>query len=118
MEKKTIGIFGGMLVVGLGALLWAVGGKLLGFVWFSLAAAAVLLWLRQAFFPSGTVSVLLAVLLTASCTSCSTELKSLPSADGVKNRLCARPSVPMSVFRVRCGVSSTTTGTTSGSEVT
>ena len=27
-----------------------------------LSAAAVLLWLRQAFFPSGTVSVLLAVL--------------------------------------------------------
>ena len=41
--SSMIGIFGGMLVVGLGALLWAVGGKLLGFVWFSLAAAAVLL---------------------------------------------------------------------------
>ena len=36
--SSMIGIFGGMLVVGLGALLWAVGGKLLGFVWFSLAA--------------------------------------------------------------------------------
>ena len=53
-----------------------------------------------------------------SCTSCSTELKSFPAVSGAKNRLCARPSAPTSVFNVRFGVSSTTTGTTSGSEVT
>ena len=61
--SSMIGIFGGMLVVGLGALLWAVGGKLLGFVWFSLAAAAVLLAGRWA----GTGC---AVPARVSCRSC------------------------------------------------
>ena len=39
----AVGIFGGMLAVGLGALLWAVGGRALGFAGFCALAAALLL---------------------------------------------------------------------------
>lgn len=41
--SSMIGIFGGMLVVGLGALLWLAAGKLLGFALFGLLMAAALL---------------------------------------------------------------------------
>lgn len=41
--SSMIGIFGGMLVVGLGALLWLAAGKLLGFAVFVLLMAAALL---------------------------------------------------------------------------
>ena len=40
---SAVGIFGGMLAVGLGALLWAVGGRALGFAGFCALAAALLL---------------------------------------------------------------------------